>query len=283
MNRKRTVGKSAPNSKKAGLGLASSNPVKTKLAKGESVFGVVISVNNVEVAAHAANLGFDFLWLEMEHTPVNLETVRNVVLATRGLPAVPFARPPVNELWTAKRVLDAGVLGVIFPFTSTPQLARQAVAACRYPPRGLRGSGASLAQFRWPAPEGYYDFADENVLVVTVVEDVRALGQIDEIADTPGIDVIFIGTSDLSFSLGLRGRQDEARLDAAVAEIVAAARRHGKVLGRPARTVQEVRRYQKQGFRFFMTATDLELMADGSALLLGPLGRAQKPVSSGGL
>jgi 2-keto-3-deoxy-L-rhamnonate aldolase RhmA len=259
------------------------NPVKTKLAKGESVFGVVISVNNVEVAAHAASLGFDFLWLEMEHTPVSLETVRNVVLATRGLQAVPFARPPVNELWTAKRVLDAGVLGVIFPFTSTPELARQAVAACRYPPRGLRGSGAALAQFRWPAAQGYHDFADEHVLVVTVVEDTQALGQIDEIAATPGIDVIFIGTSDLSFSLGLRGRQNEPRLEEAVAKIVSAAKRHGKVLGRPARTLVEVRRYQKLGFRFFMTATDLELMADGSAQLLGPLGRGLRTVPSGGL
>jgi 2-keto-3-deoxy-L-rhamnonate aldolase RhmA len=262
---------------------ALNNPVKTKLAKGESVIGVVISVNSVEVAAHAASLGFDFLWLEMEHTPVSLETVRNVVLATRGLPAVPFARPPVNELWTAKRVLDAGVLGVIFPFTSTPELARQAAAACRYPPRGLRGSGATLAQFRWPAPEGYYDFADENVLVVAVVEDAAGLSQIDEIAATPGIDVLFIGTSDLSFSLGLRGRQDHPRLDAAVAKIVAAGKAQGKVLGRPARTAAEVKRFEKQGFRFFMTATDLELMADGSAQLLKPLGCERRPISSGGL
>ena len=118
------------------------NPVKAKLKKGEPVIGLVISVNNVEVAAQAAGLGFDFIWLEMEHAPLSLETVRNVVLATRGLPAVPFARPPTNELWTAKRVLDAGVLGVIFPFTRTPELARQAAAACRYPPRGLRGSRA---------------------------------------------------------------------------------------------------------------------------------------------
>jgi 2-keto-3-deoxy-L-rhamnonate aldolase RhmA len=259
------------------------NPVKTKLAQGESVFGVVISVNNVEVAAHAASLGFDFLWLEMEHSPLSLETVRNIVLGTRGLPAVPFARPPVNELWTAKRVLDAGVLGVIFPFTRTPQLAQQAVAACRYPPRGLRGSGASLAQFRWSAQKNYYDFADQNVLVVAVVEDTSALSQIDEIAATPGVDVLFIGTSDLSFSLGLRGRQNQRRLDEAVAKIAAAAKKHGKALGRPARTPAEIRRFQKQGFRFFMTATDLELMADGSAQLLRPLGRWRPPVSHSGL
>ena len=133
------------------------NPVKEQLNKGKVVIGPVISVNNVEVAAQCAALGFDFIWLEMEHAPLSLETVRNVVLATRGLPAVPFARPPVNELWMAKQVLDAGVLGVIFPFTRTPELARQAAAACRYPPRGLRGSGAWLAHFRWPAQQGYYD------------------------------------------------------------------------------------------------------------------------------
>jgi len=139
------------------------NPVKEKLKTGQPAIGVVISVNNVEVAAQAANLGFDFLWIEMEHSPISMEGLRNIVLATRGLPAIPIARPPVNELWTAKRVLDAGALGVIFPFTRTAELARQAVAACRYPPLGLRGSGADLAQFRWPAPEGYYDFADANV------------------------------------------------------------------------------------------------------------------------
>jgi 2-keto-3-deoxy-L-rhamnonate aldolase RhmA len=233
----------------------------------------VISVNNVEVAAQAANLGFDFIWLEMEHAPLSLETVRNVVLATRGLPAVPLARPPTNELWTAKRLLDTGVLGVIFPFTRTPELARQAVAACRYPPVGMRGSGADLAQFRWPAADGYYDFADDCVLVVAVVEDTSALEHIEEIAATPGIDVLFIGTSDLSFSLGLRGKQDHPKLDAAVAKIVAAAKKHGKALGRPARTAKHIQRFRKQGFQFFMTATDMDFMADGAAQVLEPFGK----------
>jgi 2-keto-3-deoxy-L-rhamnonate aldolase RhmA len=247
------------------------NRVKDKLQNGESVLGVVISVNNVEVAARAAGMGFDFIWLEMEHCPLSLETVRNIVLATRGLPAVPLARPPTNELWTAKQLLDAGVLGVIFPFTSTPALARQAVAACRYPPHGLRGAGFDLAPFRWPAPGGYWDFADKQVLVVTVVEDTSALENIDEIAATPGIDVLFIGTSDLSFSLGLRGEQNHPKLDQAVKKIVAAAKKHGKFLGRPGRTSQEIKRFQKQGFRFFMTATDMDFMASGAAQLLGSL------------
>src|SRR3989442_15261091 len=115
------------------------NPVKKLLREGKPVIGATITASSVEVAAQAASLGFDFLWLEMEHSPLTLETVRNIVLATRGLPAVPLARPPVNALWMAKRVLDAGVLGVIFPFTSNPELARQAAASCRYPPVGARG------------------------------------------------------------------------------------------------------------------------------------------------
>ena len=111
------------------------NPVKEKLRRGEPVIGLVISINNAEIAAAGAALGFDFLWIEMEHAPISLETLRNMVLVTRGLPAVPFARPPVNELWTAKRLLDAGVLGVIFPFTRTAELA---AASCGGVPLSAR-------------------------------------------------------------------------------------------------------------------------------------------------
>src|SRR5215831_213671 len=137
------------------------NPVKAAWKQGRPVVAATITSSSVDAAAHLATLGFDFLWIETEHSPVTLETLRHMVLATRCAKAVPFARVPVNELWTAKRVLDAGVHGVIFPFTSTPELAAQAAAACRYPPHGRRGSGAGLASFCWPQGN-YYDMADEN-------------------------------------------------------------------------------------------------------------------------
>ena len=244
------------------------NPVKVKLAAGQPVIGAIISVNSPEIAAHIAGLGYDFLWIEMEHSPIDHQGLRNMVLATRGLPAIPFARPPVNELWTAKLILDMGALGVIFPFTRTGELARQAVAACRYPPLGGRGSGASLARLRWPHGAGYYDFADENVVVVTVVEDTCGVDNIEEIAATPGLDVIFIGTSDLSFSLGLRGEQNHPKLDAAIAKVLAAAKKHGKFVGRPALTAAQIAEFSRQGFQFFMTCTELELIAAGAAELL---------------
>ena len=192
------------------------NIVRERLRAGDFVIGMTVSSNNVETAAHAASLGFHFLWAEMEHSSLSLESLRNMVLATRGLPAVIFARVPWVEVWMAKRVLDQGVQGVIFPFTSTPEQAHIAARACHYPPFGRRGSGAGLAVSTWPVPGNYYDSADANILVVCVIEEAAALDHIDEIAATPGVDVIFIGTSDLSFSLSLRGRQDEPILEAAV-------------------------------------------------------------------
>src|SRR5215472_6100443 len=198
------------------------SPVKQRLRAGQPVFGCTVTVNSIDVAAHAAELGFDFLWIEMEHSPITLETLRHMVLATRGLPAMPFARVPVNELWTAKRVLDAGVSGVIFPFTSTPELARQAAAACKYPPHGRRGSGAGLARFTWPHVDDYYTTADQHIMVIVIIEEARAVDNVDAIAATPGVDVMFIGTSDLSFSLGLRGRQNEPALEQAIRKVVEA-------------------------------------------------------------
>jgi 2-keto-3-deoxy-L-rhamnonate aldolase RhmA len=124
----------------------------------------------------------------------------------------------------------------------------------------------------WPEPGSYYDSADANVMAVAVIEQASAVERIDEIAATPGIDVLFIGTSDLSFSLGLRGRQDEPLLQDAIQKIVEAARRHNKFLGRPAANAEQVRAFQQQGFQMFQCMTELGLMALGAKQLLEPLG-----------
>ncbi|HLK62202.1 MAG TPA: aldolase/citrate lyase family protein [Bryobacteraceae bacterium] len=247
------------------------SPVKRKLREGKTVLAATIMVNSVEVAAHLSTLGFDFLWIEMEHSPITLESLRNMVLATRGLPTLPFARVPVNELWTAKRVLDAGVYGVMFPFTSTPELARQAAEACHYPPLGRRGSGPTLAKFAWPDGARYHDSADENVTVIAIIEEGRAVDKIDEIAATPGLDALFIGTSDLSFSLGLRGNQTDPKLHRAIAKVVDAGKRYGIALGRPAGTPEQVLEYQKEGFQLFQAPGEIALMTAGARKYLGPL------------
>lgn len=253
------------------------NPVLARMESGQPAFAITITTPSVEAAAHAATLGFDFLWVEMEHSPITLETLRLMVLATRARPTTLFARVPVVETWQAKRVLDQGVTGVIFPFAGTAAKAACAVAACRYPPTGKRGSGAGAAVRTWPQPGNYYDSADRNVTTICVIEEASALDEIDAIAATPGLDVIFIGTSDLSFSLGLRGRQDHPALDAAIARIAEAAHRHRKFLGRPARTYDQVCRDIDAGFLLFQMPTEITLMELGARQLLDPFGRSGAP------
>jgi 2-keto-3-deoxy-L-rhamnonate aldolase RhmA len=259
------------------MDMAWESPVRPRLREGQPVFGCTITTASLDVAARAATAGFHFLWIELEHSPLTLETVRHIVLATRHLPAVPFARVPITEAWMAKRVLDAGVQGVVFPFVSTPALAKQASDACRYPPVGRRGSGASLAAACWPEPDRYYDSADRNVMVVVVVEEASALVHVDEIAATPGVDVIFIGTSDLSFSFGLRGQQDHPRIEEAAGAVLDAARRHGKIAGRPAGTAERTKRYVEQGFLFLQAPSDLALFEAGAHQFLSPHGIRREP------
>jgi 2-keto-3-deoxy-L-rhamnonate aldolase RhmA len=248
------------------------NNVRARLEAGEFVIGLTVTINNLDIAVAAAQEGFHFLWVEMEHSPISLETLRGIVLATRGLGVAVLARVPVAAVWTAKRVLDQGVHGVVHPFVSDPSLARTAAQSARYPSTGLRGSGAGLAVASWPEPGNYYDSADRHMLVVCVVEEERALEHIDEIAATPGLDVVFIGTSDLAFSLGLRGDQHHPKLEAAIDKIVQAAKRHGKYLGRPAGSAQDLQRFREQGFQFFQASSELGLFRLGAQQLLKGLG-----------
>jgi 2-keto-3-deoxy-L-rhamnonate aldolase RhmA len=239
------------------------NPVKKKLQEGGVVIGATVQLSSPDAAAVLANAGFDFLWIEGEHSPLTLETTRNIILLTQGRKAVPFTRVPVNELWTAKRMLDIGSLGVVFPFTDTPELARQAVAACKYPPEGKRGFGPGMASQRWPAAGGYVPWANRNVMAIVIIERPAAIEHIDEIAAVPGIDVLFIGLNDLSYGYGVPGRLDAPVMQQAVARVMAAARKHGIPVGGPG-GAGDVRRMVEAGYRFIQGPSDLGFLQSGT-------------------
>jgi len=130
-----------------------------------------------------------------------------------------------------------------------------------------------MAMERWPAPEGYYKFADRNVVVVIIIEEARAVDSIEEIAATPGVDAMFIGVNDLSFSLGFGGQWEHPAVRDAVSKIAAAARKYKVPLGRPVSSARQVEQYSKEGYRFFQGPRDLGMMAEGSRALLEPLGK----------
>ena len=250
------------------------NPVKKALKAGKVVVGATVTAANPDIAATLAGVGFDFLWIEMEHSPLTLESVRSMILATRGLKAMPFTRVPVNELWTAKRALDIGSLGVIFPFTSTRELAEQAVKACKYPPQGLRGYGAAMASSRWGmSGSDYAKFANENVLVVVIIEQKLAIDNIEQIASVPGVDVLFIGVNDLSYSLGVGGKTNDPIVEEAVNKVLAAGKKYNIPVGYPAGNPVEINKRIAQGFRFFQASSDLGLMAAGARDVLTKIQR----------
>jgi len=252
------------------------NPVKKALREGKVVIGSTVTAANVDVAATLAGAGFDFLWIEMEHSPLTLESVRSMILATRGLKAVPFIRIPVNEPWLAKRVLDIGGIGVIFPFTSTRELAEQAVKSCKYPPQGIRGFGPAMATSRWGlSGTDYVKFANDNVLVIVIIEQKQAIGNIEEIASVPGVDVLFIGANDLSFSLGVGGKLNDPAVEEAVAKVLAAGKKYNLPVGYPAGTPDEINKRIAQGFRFFQASSDLGLMSAGARELLSKIERKE--------
>jgi 2-keto-3-deoxy-L-rhamnonate aldolase RhmA len=250
------------------------NPVKKALKEGKVVIGATVTAASPDVAASLAGAGFDFLWIEMEHSPLTLETARSMILATRGLKAMPFTRVPVNEPWLAKRVLDIGSLGVIFPFTSTRELAEQAVKACKYPPLGIRGAGPALASSRWGmSGADYVKFANDNVMVIVIIEQKLAVDNIEEIASVPGIDVLFIGANDLSYSLGKGGQTTDPVVEEAVSKVLAAGKKHNIPVGYPTGNPAEINKRIAQGFRFFQASSDLGLMTAGARDVLSKVQR----------
>lgn len=259
------------------------NLVKRALKEGQVVIGTTVTAANADVAATLANAGFDFLWIEMEHSPLTLESVRAMILATRGLKAMPFTRVPVNEPWLAKRVLDIGSLGVIFPFTSTRQLAEQAVKSCKYPPLGIRGYGPAMASSRWGmGGADYVKFANENVMVIVIIEQKQAIENIEEIASVPGIDVLFIGVNDLSFSLGVGGKTTDPVVEEAVAKVLAAGKKYNIPVGYPAGNPEEINKRIAQGFRFFQASSDLGLMTAAARDLLSKVQRPRTGANKAG-
>jgi 2-keto-3-deoxy-L-rhamnonate aldolase RhmA len=260
------------------------NPVKQALKEGRPVIGATITATSPDIAATLASSGFDFLWIEMEHSPLTLETVRSMILATRGMKAMPFTRVPVNEPWLAKRVLDAGSLGVVFPFTSTRELAEQAVKACKYPPQGIRGFGPSLASPRWDfVGQSYAQFANDNVMVIPIIEQKQAVDNIEAIASVPGIDVMFIGASDLSYSLGVGGQRDHPLMLEAIAKVLAAGKKFGVPVGYPSGNPDEISKLIAQGFLFFQASTDLGMMKSAATEMLGKVqGRKTMPTKPAG-
>jgi 2-keto-3-deoxy-L-rhamnonate aldolase RhmA len=165
---------------------------------GQPSFGAWITLADPAVAAIMANAGFDWVYIDYEHNPFNPETLRNILLTLRDRGTVAIVRVRVVDEAIVKQVLDWGAEGILFPMIRTASDAQRAVAACRYPPAGVRGFNPREPSNFFKELDTYLATANDRILAILQVELAEAVTNLDEILRVPGIDGIMIGPADLS-------------------------------------------------------------------------------------
>ncbi|MDB5850258.1 MAG: hpcH/HpaI aldolase/citrate lyase family protein [Rhodoferax sp.] len=243
------------------------NETKRRLLAGNVVLGMgVQQVRNVNVAALAVQCGFDFLFIDMEHAPLDISSVGDITAAALPLQMAGLVRVPGKQSQLISRLLDSGAQGIVVPHVDTAAEAALAVRACKYAPIGLRSFLGSQPHFGYatvPVAEAMRQ-ANDEILVTVMLESPEAIANAEAIAAVPGIDVLMIGSNDLSMELGIAGQVDHALVQQAYRTVIDACARHGKFPGMGGvGDAALIRHYIEMGMRFILSANDTELLIAG--------------------
>lgn len=199
---------------------------------GRTAIGTVITLSDPAVSELAADAGFDFTWIDAEHAPHTLESIMGHVMAVRGANCAPLVRVPWNEPGIIKPILDLAPAGVIIPMVNTVKAAREAVAACKYPPQGIRGCGVRRGVRYGATPfKDYLKQSESDPMVIVQIEHIEAVKNLDAILKVPGIDSICVGPCDLSGSMGKLNQTDDPEVCRVINEICAKTKEAGLLLG----------------------------------------------------
>ena len=242
-----------------------SNNVKEKLARNEVVASMTVRlIRGIEIARLAKSAGFDSLYIDLEHSPLSLDATGQISMAALALGIAPFVRVPANTPEYISRVLDGGAMGVIAPHVRTPEQAAEVVRYARFAPQGDRSANGGLPhlQYRsYPTVEANLAL-NQATMVILMMEAVEALDRVEEIAAVDGVDMLLIGTNDLTAEWGVPGRYDDPRVAAAYERTIAACRRNGKHvgIGGLASRPDLVEKFVRMGARFVSTGTDLSFL-----------------------
>jgi len=219
---------------------------------------------SVEVIAGS---GFDWLLLDTEHSPNDLENVVTQLQAASAYPTSAIVRPAWNDMVLIKRFLDIGVQTLLIPYVQTAEEAAQAVAYTRYPPRGVRGVAGTTRATRFGRVKDYFKRVEEELCVLVQVETRRGLENLDAIASTEGIDGVFIGPADLAAGLGHLGDIPHPQVQDAIDDAIRRIGKAGKAPGILAPVEANARRYLDQGCLFVAVGADVGLLARESERL----------------
>jgi 4-hydroxy-2-oxoheptanedioate aldolase len=243
------------------------NAFKRALKAGKAQIGLWSSLSSNYSVEVIAGAGFDWILLDSEHSPADVENLLRQLQAAAAYPAHPVVRVPWNDMVWIKRVLDIGAQTLLVPYVSTAAEARNAVAYTRYPPAGLRGVAGTTRASRFGRIKDYARRAHEEICLLVQVETQVALDNIEAIGAVEGVDGIFIGPADLHASLGHPGEIANPKVKPLIDDAIGRIRKCGKAPGILTPNEADARRWLECGALFVAVGADVGILARGAEAL----------------
>jgi 2-keto-3-deoxy-L-rhamnonate aldolase RhmA len=245
------------------------NHALRQLRAGKIAVGLGLrQARTVDIAQIAKTSGFDFLFIDCEHSSIELDTAAQIAAASLMVGVTPLVRVAGLEHWHASRILDNGAQGIVVPHVDSASEAKRVAASCRFPPVGKRSMGGGLQQLGFanmPVGEAAR-IINEETLVVVMIESPQGVANAEEIASVPGIDALLIGTNDLCFELGIPGQFNDPRVAEAYKKVIAACRKHGKFPGMGGMYTPELlERHIAMGVQLVLSGSDYSLLMQAGA------------------
>jgi len=240
------------------------NKVKKTLKAGGTVIGCqVAEVRSPNIALLYATAGFDFIFIDMEHGGFDLETVGDFITASKAGNIVPVVRVPALEEHFLSRPLDLGACALMIPHIQTRDQVQRVIQATKFRPLGERGLAPLRAHtgFAKVNVPQFIKEANENTMIVIMIEDDDAIHRIEELISVEGVDVAFMGTTDLSYNLGIPGEVRHPEMLKRIERVIQACEKHNVAFGMP---ISNPDWYQK-GIRFLFAASDIDLIVNGGS------------------
>lgn len=243
---------------------------REKTERGELCLGLVVTLADPTVSELAAETGWDFTWLDLEHAPLNMETALGHLMALRGSRTAPFIRVAENHAATIKPLLELDPAGVIIPMVNSAEEAAAAVSACRYPPQGIRGVGPRRGTGFGNMPlDKYFSQAENNPMVIIQIEHIEAVRNLDQILKVPGLDAICVGPCDLAASMGWIRDMDNPEVARTIDQICLKTKQAGLSLGSAVGSTPEIiGQWRKRGADWLAVASDWGCLASVSRQII---------------
>jgi 4-hydroxy-2-oxoheptanedioate aldolase len=243
------------------------NPFKRALKAGKPQIGLWSTLSSSYTVEVVAGAGFDWLLLDTEHSPVDIENLLTQLQAAAPYASHPIVRIPWNDMVNMKRVLDVGAQSLLIPYVQTAEEARSAVASTRYPPAGVRGVAGTTRATRFGRVKEYAKRAHEEICVLVQVETQSALGSIEAICAVDGVDGVFIGPADLHASMGYAGETANAKVKPLIDDAIRRILKAGKAPGILTPNEADARHWLGCGALFVAVGSDAGILARGADAL----------------